>query len=78
MSTMEAVQMGEAAQMGGAARTGEAARTGMADAREPAKTSPARRRRGLRVTLLSLAVAILLLGAATAGAYGGTAIWYLR
>jgi hypothetical protein len=41
--------------------------------------SPAftRARLGLRVTLLSLAVAVLLLGAATAGAYGYAAIIHL-
>jgi hypothetical protein len=34
----------------------------------------ARGRRGLRITLLALAVAILLLGAATASAYGYAAL----
>jgi hypothetical protein len=37
----------------------------------------ARGQRALRITLLSLAVAILLLGAATAGAYGYAAIAHL-
>lgn len=35
---------------------------------------PVRITRGLRITLLSLAVAILLLGAATAGIYGYVAM----
>jgi hypothetical protein len=43
-----------------------------------ATAAAARDRPGLRGTLLSLAVAVLLLGAATAGAYGYAAIIHLR
>jgi hypothetical protein len=47
----------------------------MADTRKPAKAGPSTGdRRGLRITLLSLAAAILLLGAATASVYGYAAI----
>ena len=47
----------------------------MADTRSAATASRSTRdRRGLRITLLSLAVTILLLGAATASAYGYAAI----
>jgi hypothetical protein len=43
----------------------------MAGTRSEATVAPSiRDRRGLRITLLSLAAAILLLGAAAAGAYG--------
>jgi hypothetical protein len=38
----------------------------------------ARDRRGFRITLLSAAAAILLLGATTAGVYGYAAIAFLR
>jgi hypothetical protein len=51
---------------------------GMVITRKTAKSPPSSRvRPGLRVTLLSLAVAILLFGAATAGAYGYAAIIHL-
>jgi hypothetical protein len=43
----------------------------------PKSPASTRTRPGLRVTLLSLAVAVLLLGAATAGAYGYAAIIHL-
>jgi hypothetical protein len=44
---------------------------GRADTRSAAKAPPSTRDRpGLRITLLSLAVAILLLGAAVASVYG--------
>jgi hypothetical protein len=47
----------------------------MAHRGKPSTAPPsARGRRGLRIALLSLAVTILLLGAATAGAYGYAAI----
>lgn len=50
----------------------------MAHRGKPA-TAPrsARGARGLRITLLSLAVTILLIGAVTAGAYGYAAISHL-
>jgi hypothetical protein len=47
----------------------------MADTRSHEHVSePVKVRRGLRITLLSLAAAILMLGAAAAGAYGYIAI----
>jgi hypothetical protein len=47
----------------------------MADTRVAEKAPPsARDRRGLRITLLSVAVAILLLGAAAAAVYGYAAL----
>jgi hypothetical protein len=52
---------------------------GRADTRSAAKAhASARDRPGLRITLLSLAVAILLLGAAAASVYGYAAIINLR
>jgi hypothetical protein len=39
---------------------------------------PVRDRRGLRITLLSVAAAILLLGATAAAVYGYVAITHLR
>jgi hypothetical protein len=51
----------------------------MVDTRKPAQAPPATRdRRGLRITLLSIAVAILLLGTAAAGVYGCAAVIHLR
>jgi hypothetical protein len=51
----------------------------MVDTRKPAKAPPATGdRRGLRITLLSLAVAILLLGTAAASLYGCAAVIHLR
>jgi hypothetical protein len=51
----------------------------MVDTRKPAKTPPAARdRRGLRIALLSIAVAILLLGTVAAGLYGCAAVIHLR
>jgi hypothetical protein len=51
----------------------------MVDTRKPAQAPPAtRNRRGLRITLLSIAVAILLLGTAAASVYGCAAVIHLR
>jgi hypothetical protein len=51
----------------------------MVDTRTAVKAPPSvGDRRGLRITLLSLAVAILLLGAAAAGVYGYAEIIHLR
>jgi hypothetical protein len=51
----------------------------MVDTRSEATAAPsARDRRGLRTTLLSVAAAILLLGATAAGVYGYVAITHPR
>lgn len=51
----------------------------MADTRiAPTPPPPVRTRPGLRVTLLSVAAAILLLGVTAAGVYGYVAITHLR
>jgi hypothetical protein len=51
----------------------------MADTRTAATAPPpVRTRPALRVTLLSVAAAILLLGATAAGAYGYVALAHLR
>jgi hypothetical protein len=51
----------------------------MADTRTATTPPPSvRTRPGLRVTLLSVAAAILLLGATAAGAYGYVALAHLR
>jgi len=51
----------------------------MVDTRKPAKApSFTRDRRGLRIALLSVAVAILLLGTVAAGLYGCAAVIHLR
>jgi hypothetical protein len=51
----------------------------MVDTRKPAKAPPSTGdRRGLRIALLSIAVAILLLGAAAASLYGYAAVIHRR
>lgn len=44
----------------------------------PLTSSAVRDRRGFRIALLSVATAILLIGATTAGVYGYAAIAHLR
>jgi hypothetical protein len=61
MPTMEAAEMADTRNQGD---TG-----GAIDVLVATAGPPAGKRRGLRITLLSLAVAILLLGAAVAGAF---------